>query len=166
MSKKDEQIDIEEAVEEAVSERLDKYGHEMPDPKPVEMPAGFKRPESLAETVQRLVRHQVSEEAAAAGYETFEEASDFDIPDDPIDPNTPYEVEFDPILGREVTPAEFRANAEIYKEIYAKEGKNISRDDLVEALRTHLGPDFSLAEQARESSAAGADDKEEPPAEG
>lgn len=80
------------------------FGHEIPDPKPVALPSGFKRPETLAEQVQRLVRTHISRQAEAEGMETFDEANDFDISDDPVDPSTPFEPFFDPILGVEVTP--------------------------------------------------------------
>lgn len=46
-----------------------------------------------------MVRSErLAQEAMAAGYETFEESDDFDIPDDPLDPATPYENEFEPSL--------------------------------------------------------------------
>lgn len=80
---------------------------EKPDPNPMALPSGFKRPETLAEQVRRLVRsHQFALAAEQEGYESFEEADDFDIPDDPPDPATPFEPFFDPGLGREVTPAD------------------------------------------------------------
>lgn len=84
-------------------ERLDEHGREKLDPKPVAMPLGFERPETLAEQIQRMVRQTVSQEAADQGFETFEDADDFDVGDD-FDPTSPYEMEFDPILGREVSP--------------------------------------------------------------
>lgn len=99
--------------------RLDEYGHEIPDPKPVAIPAGFKRPETLAEQVQRLVRTSISRQAAEQGFETFEESEDFDV-DDEFDPSTPYETFFDPVLGREITPQEFQANQEAYRQQYIK----------------------------------------------
>lgn len=99
---------------------LDQFGHEIPDPTPLSLPAGFKRPETLAEQVQRLVRTHISREAAEAGFETFEEAEDFDLPDDPDDPNTPYEEYFDPLLGRGITVQEFRQNFDVYRERYVK----------------------------------------------
>lgn len=86
--------------------RLDGEGREIPDPNPMEIPAGMKRPETLAEQVQRLVRTSISNHAAMNGMESFEEAEDFDIEED-FDPSTPYEVEFDPVLGRDLTPADF-----------------------------------------------------------
>lgn len=85
----------------------DENGHEIPDQTRLEVPLGFKRPETLAEQVQRLVRHSVSEYAALHGAETFDEADDLELEDD-FDPSTPYEVEFDPVLGRDITAADFK----------------------------------------------------------
>lgn len=79
--------------------------YETPDPTPVRMPAGFRRPETLEERIRRLVRSErFNADLEEAGFETFEEANDFDVPDDLPDPATPYEPFFDPALGTEVTP--------------------------------------------------------------
>lgn len=86
---------------------LDSHGREIPDPTPLELPAGRKRPETLAEQVQRLVRHQVSAYAELHGHETFADADDLEVDDD-FDPSSPFELEFDPILGREITAADFQ----------------------------------------------------------
>lgn len=59
--------------------KYDEHGHEIHDQGRIEMPAGFKRPESLNETIARMVRYQVENAARAAGHETFEEAMDFDM---------------------------------------------------------------------------------------
>lgn len=96
--------------------RIDASRHyETPDPTPVAMPSGFKRPETLEERIRRLVRSErFNQDLDAAGLETFAEANDFDIPDDPLDPSTPYEPFFDPALGHEVTPEQvLRDQAEI-----------------------------------------------------
>ena len=99
---------------------LDDRGWEVPDPNPVEIPAGFRKPETLAEMVQRMVRGRVSEIAESEGYETFEEADDFEIADDEYmdDPSTPYEEEFDPMLGRGITAQEFLDRKEYYEAKY------------------------------------------------
>lgn len=65
--------------------------HEFPDPTPVEMPLGFSRPPTLQEEIQRIIRIQMSQQAQAEGFESFEEADDFDVDEDP-DPLSPYEV--------------------------------------------------------------------------
>lgn len=99
---------------------LDAKGREVPDPKPLALPLGFKRPETLQEQVQRLIRTSMSAYAQAHDQESFEDADDFDIEDDPLDPSTPYEMEFDPVLGREVSPAEFAQNVDYYKSLYER----------------------------------------------
>lgn len=99
---------------------LDENGHEVPDPRPMQIPAGFKRPETLQEQVQRLIRGEMSRRAAEQGMETFEESEDFDIDDDAMDPRTPYEAIFDPVLGKEVTPQEMHERGHVYRERFLK----------------------------------------------
>lgn len=71
--------------------RYDRQGRELPDPTPLEIPAGFARPPTLAEQIERCFRQVVSRNAAARGHETFEEANDFEVDDDdPSVANTPY----------------------------------------------------------------------------
>lgn len=115
--------------------RLDAKGHEILDPAPVSMPAGFKEPERLAETIQRLVRRGLSDLAAEQGFETFEEAEDFDVSDDTFDPATPFETFHDPVLNREITPMEFTAHAEEYLKRYRTAQQNyfdqIDRDEII-----------------------------------
>ncbi len=99
--------------------KLDENGHEIPDPNPVAIPLNFKRPETLAEQIQRMVRTHVSDAAAQGGAETFEEADDFETGDDDDDePSTPYEMEFDPVLGREVSADMVHSNPTRYRREY------------------------------------------------
>lgn len=75
--------------------KLNENGHEILDPTPMAIPIGFKRPETLAEQIKRMVRSErLAQEAEAQGYETWEEADDFDVDDD-FDPSSPYEQHFD-----------------------------------------------------------------------
>lgn len=125
---------LDEAEAVAVA-RLNARGQEIPDPEPMVMPAGFRRPETLAEQVQRLVRTHISREAELAGAETFEESEDFDVDDD-MEPNTPYETFFDPVLGKELTPQEFKHNEQIYRKQYLQAQQNYFRMmDRQEAIR-------------------------------
>lgn len=72
-------------------------GQEVPDPVPVAPPVGYRRPPTLQENIQRMIRSEMLQQAAAAeGFDTFEEAEDFDIEDDPVDAQTPYEAVFNP----------------------------------------------------------------------
>lgn len=108
--------------------RQDEEGREIPDSTPLELPLGMKRPDTLAEQVQRLVRRQLSDYAALHGHESFEEAEDFDVDED-FDPSTPYEEEFDPILGKNLTPADFLdpERRDYLKEQYLQAERNAIR---------------------------------------
>lgn len=92
-------------VEEVPRRALDDNGHEIPDPRPLAIPAGMRRPETLAEQVARLVRSESLRRSAGDEYESFEESDDFDVDDD-FDPSTPWETFFDPNLGRDVSQAD------------------------------------------------------------
>lgn len=130
---KDKQIDIEEVILNPRSWGP-APGREEADSKPAAMPVGFQRPPTLAEQVQRLVRSAISREAEEKGFETFEESEDFDIPDDPIDPATPYETVFDPVLGHDISADEWRKNEARYRERYETQGAQLTRAELFGAL--------------------------------
>lgn len=113
----------------------DEHGYEVPDPQPMQVRTGFKRPETLAEQVQRLVRGAISRQAEEAGMETFEDSEDFDVESD-SEPNTPYEEFFDPVLGKSLTPREFQAHEAIYRDRYLRaQQEYFSALDRAEVLR-------------------------------
>lgn len=76
---------------------LNEHGWEVPDQTPVAVPAYIKKYDQR-DTIKELIRQALSQEAQDAGYETFEEADDFDVGDD-YDPSSPYEEQFDPETG-------------------------------------------------------------------
>jgi len=91
---------------------------EVPDPKPMAIPVGFKRPETLAEQVARLVRTEdFRRSLGKEHHESFEEADDFDVDDD-IDPFSPFERHFDPVIGREVSYDEFQKHKDFFQREY------------------------------------------------
>lgn len=53
-----------------------------------------------------FVRRELSNQAAADGQETFEEADDFDVDDEPADPTTPWELNFDQEAAGATYPAD------------------------------------------------------------
>lgn len=56
-------------------------GQEMPDQTPLELPVGYRQPETLQAMIQRMVRiHSLA--AVQDGLESFEDADDFDADDD------------------------------------------------------------------------------------
>lgn len=80
-----------------LEEYLNKDGHEVPNPVPVAPPVGFVRAPSMVDHLRQMVRSELlRREVMAQGMETFEEADDFELDDDPVDPHTPYEAVFDP----------------------------------------------------------------------
>lgn len=84
---------------------VSRRGMEVPDPRPVAIPAGFKRPETLSEQVRRLVRMERLNGDEEVD-ESWDEANDFDIGDD-FDPKSPWETMWDQDLQREVTPEDY-----------------------------------------------------------
>lgn len=84
-----------------IREKLKKRNNvlENPDPTPMALPAHMKRPPTLQEQIRSMVRSErLAQEALANGFETFEDADDFDVGDD-YDPRSPHELVFDPELG-------------------------------------------------------------------
>lgn len=97
----------EEYIQPAAADTyLDHRGREKPDPTPIAPPIGYKRQPSLHEQIRQMVRSEkLAMEAAAQGYETFDEADDFDVGDD-IDPSSPYEEQFEGDLLPPPPPSE------------------------------------------------------------
>lgn len=60
---------------------LNQKGQEVNNPKPLNLAPGIGRPPTLQEQIQRIMRKEVSQQASAQGFETFEESQDFDIED-------------------------------------------------------------------------------------
>lgn len=139
----------------------DEKGHEVPDQTPVALPVNFKRPETLAEQVQRLVRTQVSRQAGEAGFETFEESEDFEVGDEQ-DPQSRYETFFDPILGRDLSLDEFKRNEAVYRERFLNERKaqyaQLEREALLDVAQIERRKERVRRKEKKVS--AGADPKE------
>lgn len=74
-------------------------GAELPDPTPVSIPLKFQREESSEARMRRMIKQEMSAVADDAGWETEEEANDFDIEDEQVeDFISIWENEFDPEL--------------------------------------------------------------------
>lgn len=84
-------------LEEFTKARLDENGHEIVSNIPKEPPLNYVKQPSMVDIVRSQIRSEMlRREVEAAGVETFEEADDFNVEDDPADPSTPFEENFDP----------------------------------------------------------------------
>lgn len=73
--------------------RLNERGREVLDDTPVALPAKFKR-QSWIDNMREFVRQELSRQAEGIEMESFEEADDFDVDDDP-EIKSPYEISAD-----------------------------------------------------------------------
>lgn len=77
--------------------RLDEKGREIPDSTPIAPPIGLLKPPTITEQIRSMIRSEKFHDHFNQGHETFEEADDFDIPDDDVQFDTDYEAEFEPV---------------------------------------------------------------------
>lgn len=83
-------------------DRLTSDGREIANQDAMSLPAGWDRPLTLEEQIQKFVRVELARRAADTGFETFEEADDFDVSDEDGEFHSPYEVlEMTPEDGQE-----------------------------------------------------------------
>lgn len=78
---------------------LNLMGQEVPDPTIIDPPLGYIQQPDLMELMRRMIRTEFSNAIDATQFETFEEADDFEVDDDPVDYSSPYEEYFDPPPG-------------------------------------------------------------------
>lgn len=70
-------------------------GKEVLDSTPLEVPLHWRRPPSLRDQIKQFVRTELSAQAEDRGFDSFEEADDFEMDEDP-----------DPLSRYELTPAQ------------------------------------------------------------
>lgn len=87
---------------------LDENGSEVLDPTPVAVPLRFQQKISTLDDIRALVRKELSIVAASKGFETFEEADDFDVGD--FDPTSPYELNFEQSNNEYIPPEGDKSN--------------------------------------------------------
>lgn len=56
--------------------------YENVNPEPMEIPLDLQRVESMDERIKRILKTEISMKAAEHGYDTFDEANDFEVTDD------------------------------------------------------------------------------------
>jgi len=86
------QMDLEDYLKKLISKGLNKDGTPILDPTPLAPPIGYKKAPSMIDIVRDMVRgERLKQEALAAGFETFDEADDFDVDDEPVQLRSPHE---------------------------------------------------------------------------
>lgn len=83
----------------------------MPDPTPMAPPIGYKKQPSMIDIIRDQIR-RAGEEASRAGFETFDEANDFDVDDDPW-PESAHEIDEEVEVPPSVLRERMRAQAEL-----------------------------------------------------
>lgn len=78
---------------------LNEKGHEVLDPTPMTLPIGATRPESLQDQIARMVRSAFMLQRQAEGFESPDEADDFNVEDDEGDFSSPWELSADQEAG-------------------------------------------------------------------
>lgn len=72
------------AARRAFVQRYNEKGQEIPDPRPIEVPLGLRRPKDIHEMIHDALRGERMRIAAErAGVESFEEANDFELDEEP-----------------------------------------------------------------------------------
>lgn len=103
-NRKEEMVALKEAYEELAFEvngiitpYIDKFGREVLDPNPIAPPVGFQESESISDRLRAMIEGERMRRAAElAEMDTFEEADDFEVDDDPIPMrDSPYENDRD-----------------------------------------------------------------------
>lgn len=90
---------VQAFVREVHKTKFDAEGRELPDPTPLEVPAGQRRPETIQQMMQRLIRQDVSRAAQEHGAESFEEANDFDVDDDDMEVRATHHELHEEVVG-------------------------------------------------------------------
>lgn len=80
-----------------VSSGIGQDGKEYPDPVPMSPPVGYVPPNDLMVLLDQIFKRG-KHVLEAHEIETEEEANDFEIEDDPLDPLTEYEKVFEPVV--------------------------------------------------------------------
>lgn len=90
-------------------EKYNMSGHEIMDNTPIAVPTRFRRSLTLQEQIQLMIKRDMSRLAQQNGYETYEEADDFDVDDDP-EMKSPYQLDDEIVPPGSVPPVALAAD--------------------------------------------------------
>lgn len=91
-------ISVADYAKKMVERGYDAQGRFIPDPTPMAPAVGFKESPSMVEIIRRMVRDErLAQDLDATGFETFDEADDFEVGDENADElRSGFENEFEP----------------------------------------------------------------------
>lgn len=102
---------VEEAELRAAEVLLDPLGRELADPNPLQPPVGYNPQPTLVEQMRAMIAGERMRMAALeSGFETFEEADDFEMDEDPF-PRSEHEVDEFSVPVRELKKRRTAAEA-------------------------------------------------------
>ncbi len=81
--------ELRDSLKKLIVAKLDDKGHELLNPEPMFLEA-TPSPPTLKDQIQRVLKYELAKRADMKGFETFEEADDFDMPEE--DPISQYEI--------------------------------------------------------------------------
>lgn len=97
MLKRHARLSREDYLKKMLEKGIDKDGYLVPDGTPMQPPVGYVKQPSMMEIMRDMVHSEHMRLAAMAeGFETLEEADDFDIGDDADELQSGYENDLDP----------------------------------------------------------------------
>lgn len=101
--RKPRRLSMEEYAAKMLARGLDEHGNARVSSVPQEPPIGYRKQPSMVDIVREAVRNEhFQRQMEEAGFETFEEANDFDIDEDGAELRSPYE------LAEAPSPADLR----------------------------------------------------------
>ena len=123
-------------------------GRLIPDNKPVEVPLRFKQRETEAQRIAKAVTAEFSNQADSKGFETFEDAQDFEIEDDfDIFPNSQFEVKE---MQEEFLPDIPDEREKTVEELALEELDNESRQQEIQSAKEKIIQEREAEEKERE----------------
>lgn len=114
-------------LSELTQSMLDERGFELPNPVPIQKSLKIKRPPTLQEQIRRIIKTDLSNQAMSQGFETFDQANDFDIDEDPL-PTSQYEAQ--DMIAEEPRTVKKEISKEIIDEAVKKIRDKLKKEDI------------------------------------
>lgn len=105
-----------------------KDGAEVLDSTPVEVPLQFRTQESMDDIIKRMVSQSLSQAAQEVGYESIEDADDFDVDDGMPKIDSPFEDPLEGVPSPGGLPPQLQVELERYIAKQVQQAKDADKD--------------------------------------